>query len=373
MRQLFRLSVPGVLLCLLSVLLTPASGQVRKPLPLPDLPGYRTLKCDFHLHTVFSDGEVWPTVRVTEAWRDGLDAIAITDHDGYHPHEPDIKPDCSRAYELARPEAAALGIILVPGIELAEGDIHFNALFVTDANALLGGKKLVDSLPLARAQDAFVFWNHPGWKQSALWFPQVADAFDKGLFQGIELVNGPDFYPEAFPWLDEKKLAVFANSDAHEPVSPQQGEGPRPMTLVYATSADVAGIREALFARRTAAWMGGELWGSESLLRGLWEGAVRVSAGVAVKAGADGARLRLRNTSALPFVIRCRKRPAWLRGFGSSQLLPPLSELSVELNAAKDTAEGRQQTEVELELLNFHPAPGKNLVVVLPLAIDVTH
>ena len=26
------------------------------------------------MHTVFSDGVVWPSVRVEEAWREGLDA-----------------------------------------------------------------------------------------------------------------------------------------------------------------------------------------------------------------------------------------------------------------------------------------------------------
>ena len=36
----------------------PAAAQHRDALPVPDLPGYRTLKCDFHTHTVFSDGEV---------------------------------------------------------------------------------------------------------------------------------------------------------------------------------------------------------------------------------------------------------------------------------------------------------------------------
>ena len=29
----------------------------------PDIPGYKTLKCDFHTHTVFSDGSVWPDIR----------------------------------------------------------------------------------------------------------------------------------------------------------------------------------------------------------------------------------------------------------------------------------------------------------------------
>ena len=47
---------------------------------IPDIPGYYTMKCDFHMHTVFSDGKVWPDVRVKEAIAEGLDAISITDH-----------------------------------------------------------------------------------------------------------------------------------------------------------------------------------------------------------------------------------------------------------------------------------------------------
>ena len=46
----------------------------------PDIPGYKTLKGDFHQHTVFSDGVVWPHIRVDEAIAEGLDVISITDH-----------------------------------------------------------------------------------------------------------------------------------------------------------------------------------------------------------------------------------------------------------------------------------------------------
>ena len=58
------------------------SGQAqrRNEIQVPDLDGYTTLKCDFHMHSVFSDGLVWPTVRVDEAYRDGLDAISLTEH-----------------------------------------------------------------------------------------------------------------------------------------------------------------------------------------------------------------------------------------------------------------------------------------------------
>lgn len=39
-------------------------AHFRKEILIPDIAGYLTLKCDFHMHTVFSDGNVWPTVRV---------------------------------------------------------------------------------------------------------------------------------------------------------------------------------------------------------------------------------------------------------------------------------------------------------------------
>ena len=41
---------------------------VRKIIRIPDIPGYLTLTGDFHMHTIFSDGRVWPDLRVEEAW-----------------------------------------------------------------------------------------------------------------------------------------------------------------------------------------------------------------------------------------------------------------------------------------------------------------
>lgn len=34
--------------------------QKREFIQIPDVNGYKILKCDFHQHTVFSDGMVWP-------------------------------------------------------------------------------------------------------------------------------------------------------------------------------------------------------------------------------------------------------------------------------------------------------------------------
>jgi len=72
----------------------------------PDIEGYLTLKTDLHMHSVFSDGSVWPDIRVQEALMDGLDAIAITEHLEYQPHLADIPhPDRNRAIALAQQEA----------------------------------------------------------------------------------------------------------------------------------------------------------------------------------------------------------------------------------------------------------------------------
>ena len=363
-------AVVGWLLWLL--ICAPAgTAQLRYPLPVPDVPGFKTLKCDFHLHTVISDGEVWPTTRVTEAWRDGFDAIAITDHADYNPHKEDVKNDLVRSYELARPLAESLGILLVRGIELAEGDTHCNALFVTDPNALRG-LKLIEALQKARAQDAFVFWNHPGWKQTAEWFPLIASAYDQKLIQGVEIVNGDTFYPEAYPWIDEKKLTIMANSDEHVPAQPGQAGTLRPVTLAFARTGDLDGVREALFQGRTAAWMGGELWGPEVFLKGLYQGAVKVETPeLKLRAHGPGAALRLRNDSALPLRMRIRQAPQWLRGIEGAAQLRGQRILAVTLSVAKGTPPGSKQVDIELEITNFHIGPGSNLLVHLPLVIHV--
>lgn len=357
----------------LLVILLSWSGvaQTRDPLPVPGIPGYKTLKGDFHLHTVVSDGEVWATTRLAEAWRDGVDVISITDHSDYNPHKDDVKIDLNRPYELLRPLAERAGIILIPGIELAEGDTHCNALFVKDANTLRG-TKLIEGLQRARSQDAFVFWNHPGWKKTAEWFPLIAEAHDRKLLDGMELINGSTFYPEAYPWVEQKSLTILSNSDAHAPMAPAQPGNPRPLTLIFAKSADLAGVREAMFQRRTAAWMGGEVWGAETYLAGLFKGAVKLeNPELTIRRGAAGPSLRISNESALPFKVHAVKMPGWLRTLGSDIELRRQSIVAGAAAAAKNAPLGLQRVDLVLEITNLHVGPGKNLVVTLPLVVNV--
>jgi len=137
-------------------------SQERTEINIPDLPGFYTLKADLHMHTVFSDGEVWPTVRVEEAWRDGLDIIAITDHLKYQPHKDDLPTNHNRSYELALPLAKSMGIILIKGAEITRSmpPGHFNAIFLEDVD-LLDTKTWEEAFLAAYEQNAFIFWNHP--------------------------------------------------------------------------------------------------------------------------------------------------------------------------------------------------------------------
>ncbi len=254
-----------------------SKGQTRKIIHIPDIPGFETLKCDFHMHTVFSDGTVWPTIRVEEAWREGLDAISITEHIEYRPHSKDVVADHNRSFEIARPLAEKLNVILVRGAEITRSmpPGHLNALFIRNAN-LLEREDVLDALREARDQGAFIFWNHPGWEaqqpDTMLWWDEHTRLLNSDLLHGIEVYNFNEYYPGAVDWAMDKKLSLLGNTDIHSPIGMTYNlrDNHRPLTLVFARSRSMEGIREALFSRRTAVWFENTLVGAPSLLEPLF-------------------------------------------------------------------------------------------------------
>ncbi len=84
----------------------------RKIINIPEVDGYQVLKCDFHTHTVFSDGYVWPTIRAQEAWEEGLDAIALTEHVEYHPYKNYVEVNHNRSHELIEDVSKRNNVIL---------------------------------------------------------------------------------------------------------------------------------------------------------------------------------------------------------------------------------------------------------------------
>lgn len=254
----------------------------RQDILIPDIPGYVTLKCDFHLHTVYSDGAVWPTVRVSEAWEDGLDAIAITDHIENHPKK---MPGQKRAqYDVALPSALTANIILIRGGEISRSmpPGHFNALFVRDVDAL-DLPDVMDAIGEAVNQGGFIIWNHPGWRKqlpdTTKWWKEHDEIYRRGWMHGIEVFNEKEWYPEAIRWAMEKNLTITGNSDVHdfyENYYDQVKYPVRPVTLVFARERTEEGIREAMFAKRTAALFFNRLVGRKELIEPLIMRSIKV-------------------------------------------------------------------------------------------------
>ena len=266
------------------VILPVSQSQVRDTIIIPDIPGYKTIRYDPHIHTVFSDGRVWPTIRVEEAWREGIDAISITDHIEYRPFREDVISDHNRAYEVARPLAENLGIILIHGTEITRAmpPGHFNAVFLDDANEL-DKADWRDAMRSAKNQNAFIFWNHPGWSRqqpdTTLWWDEHTWLLENGMLHGIEVVNGREFYPEALQWCLDKNLTMLGTSDIHNPIGMdynfELGER-RPMTLVFARDRTPEALREALFAGRTAVYFDNRLAGREEYLDAIFFNSIEV-------------------------------------------------------------------------------------------------
>jgi len=260
-----------------------AQPDSRKVINIPGIPGYLTLKCDLHMHTVFSDGNVWPSVRVAEAWQEGLDVIAISDHIEYHPHADDIPVQFGRAYEIAKPHADDMGLLLIKAAEITRQmpPGHFNCLFLEDV-AALDQEDFWASIGAAVDQGAYIFWNHPGWRQKdeiPIWFSEHDSLYDLGWMHGMEIVNGGSYYPLAYQWCIEKGITIIGNSDVHNPTGFEYltgGEETRSLTLVFAREKNIESVREALLAGRTAVWRGDELYGKPACLKAIFDQSVRV-------------------------------------------------------------------------------------------------
>ncbi|HUX96699.1 MAG TPA: Sb-PDE family phosphodiesterase [Bacteroidales bacterium] len=254
---------------LLMLAITILMGQ-KKIVNLPDLPGFIILRCDFHMHTVFSDGQVWPQNRVDEAIRDGLDAIAITDHLEYNPKKEYIPMDHNAGWNICEQYAKERNLILVHGTEITRKmpPGHINALFIKDAN-LIAKDSVWDNFEEAIKQGAFLQWNHPGWKaQEPDGIPKLYDMHKKliknGWLHGIEVYNDADFYPLAFTFCEENNITLMGNSDIHAIISERYpAHEHRPMTLVFAKERSLDALKEAMFAGRTIVYFGDKLAGKE--------------------------------------------------------------------------------------------------------------
>ena len=257
-----------------------------RSIDFPDIPGYLCLSGDLHMHSVLSDGYVWPNIRVQEAIKDGLDVIALTDHLEYQPHASDIPhPDRNRGFEITSKAAEGSKLTVINGVEITRSmpPGHCNAIFIEDANKL-NLEDVMEVFREAKNQNAFVFWNHPHWTAQqpdgiATLDEMHLELISEGLLHGIEIFNESTYSDEALQIALDHNLTILGNSDIHGLIDWQfdvaEG-GHRPTTLIFATDRSQEAIKEALFQRRTAVWFDNTLVGAAEFLTPLVQESLKV-------------------------------------------------------------------------------------------------
>ena len=306
--------------------------ETSRQIQFPDTAEFKTLILDPHTHSSFSDGHVWPSVRVAEALFDGLDAFAITEHLEWQPHRADVPhPDRNRAYEIALEANGDNELMIIAGAEITRAlpAGHINALFISDANKLVKHPELEDQTDVrayyegagqwpaqeavnaANDQGAFLFWNHAWWGSD---FPNgmpKAPKFHKdnakrNLIHGIEIVNGDSYSEESFQIALDLGLTLIGVSDIHGLIDwdfvPHEG-GHRPVTLVLAKEKSQASMRKALFDGRTVVWFKNLLIGRKDNVQALLAASMIVK-GATYKKGSDILTLEIQNVSDASFQLQ---------------------------------------------------------------------
>ena len=339
------------------------SRGARTEIVLPQVNGYNIYKADLHTHSAFSDGSVLPEYRVKEAWVDGLDVMAVTEHIEYRRQEPKmleylqdyakkgeeidnwdiinkpadkkgIRVDLNYAVTLSQKAAEQYGLLIIPGTEITRNPQqigHYNALFTTDNNAIYDADPL-QSFRNAKAQGALIQHNHPGWQRKSIDMPEFeVKAYAEGLIDGIEIMNGSDFYPGAIDRAKELGLFMSANTDIHGTTAMDYAnvEVGRNMTLIFAKEKTLEAMREALEARRTLAYAFGNVAGDEQLLKDFFLACVKFEP--VMKDYKNRQIFTITNTSSIPFAFRI--------GGGNVVWLDPFSTISAKTNNIKITVE----------------------------------
>lgn len=300
---------------------------------LPNIPGFLTLKCDFHMHTAYSDGHVWPSFRVAEAARAGLDAISMTEHIDAEIHAGDVVRNRERAFAIAGEfaEKKKYDVLLIKGAEISPRvpPYHNNALFLQDIDKMpypymketrkvfvmkdnITKDELMAPFLEAQRQGAFTVYNHPNYKW---WDGTHKDVFtslhkellEKGIMKGVEVVNGQRYNVFAHHIAEKYNLTMIAGSDAHEAVIPAGSNAHRPMTLVFAKERSVESIKEAMLSGRTAVYTRDFVIGRQSELADFFKSALTIVARKVPGKFKEGKiSVRITNNSDIPYQVIIR-------------------------------------------------------------------
>lgn len=342
-------------LALCGLLISGANAQQKKPAPhsvrmlksstqrteiiLPQVKGYNIYKADFHIHTSYSDGGVTPAGRVSEAWLDGLDIIAITDHYEGHkgvqrflkvtaPYNEDGEPtpylsaskagkvlvDFNAIHDEAVKALEKSGhpMLLIKGCEMArnaQSHGHFNCLFLKDINGLYD-KDLKVAFKRVHDQGGIIVHNHPGWRRKTTDKTEFhEEIYSAGLIDGVEVVNGVTFYPYIVKRCIDEKLTMFANTDMHSSSGyPRMSPSVfRTMTFVLAKDLTEKEVKEAILKHRTMAYVAGNVIGEEKWLDELLNESVECHM-VQENKEKETRKYQITNLSSIPYTLRKGKK-----------------------------------------------------------------
>ncbi len=321
-----------LLILILSNLSETAMAQItertNRVISLPDIPGFKTLKCDFHMHTVFSDGHVWPSFRVNEAIRDGLDVISLTEHMDYEGFPEVIARNYNQSYDIAVEAAKNKNMMIIKGLEISPRvpPYHNNALFIKDANILpseymknwkkkfimkdtITHEQLLAPFLEAKKQDAFVFYNHPGYKwwdkkDTAIFTSFHKELLERKILKGVEVVNSGVYNILAHRLAMKYNLTMVCNTDEHYDNSPRYSKTHRPMTLVFAKEKTAESLKEAMLAGRTALYFDDYLIARQHEADAFFKAAIQVSTERELRNGEPILNIKLFNNSDIPFNIQ---------------------------------------------------------------------
>lgn len=361
------------------------TGKHRQEIIIPQIKGYNVYKADFHTHTIYSDGNITPSLRVREAWNDGLDILAITDHIEYRRIERDlikymgeyikeeyrnlpkgvntnlqgvaadergILANLNANYDEAIESNQQYGMLIVRGVEITRNEGHFNAIFTTDNNKIYH-PNIKQSIQNAVDQGAYVFQNHPkrNKETKTKMTPLAEELHSKGLVRGIEIGNGHAFWGWLVPYGIKNNQAFFSNSDGHSTIAerfqPYYNDGVyRNMTFVLAKKCDEKSIKEAIEKGRTIAYHNNRLIGKEEYLAELFK------ASVSIEHLCDNKKetmVMLTNKSSLPYSVKVGKGEMIVHAMSTVQLVLPKGSASAEFTVTNLICGGNKRVKVTMD------------------------
>jgi len=225
------------------------------PMPLSVLrfyaapPAYlnrRPVRCDFHIHTTYSDGHNSVAEMVLRGRELGLDALAITDHNYY--------PGSLEAAEIAK--TLGMNLVCLPGEEVSLEAAHLLSIGaragVGNSPPRKGYAGLRDAIDQIRALGGKAFICHPYWLLNDGHFHLPSPEYDRllqeGGFDGVELLGDVLLEDNLrsllryFELLPDQRPPILGNSDTHRNTHTYGGY----WTLVLAKDLSAQGILDAI-------------------------------------------------------------------------------------------------------------------------------